>query len=119
MSTDHIDALLRNNATKELDCSIAIAAGAFRSAVVDLWAQQGYSDIRDARSMVLNAIFNDPYEREHLKEWMDAESTEGAGRAKAIATIHARLAKELLEKVERLGNEVDELRNEVDYHDHN
>ena len=119
MSTDHIDAMLRKKAEKQLDASIAEAVGAFRRAVGDLWQGKGYSESRDARSMVLNAILNDPYEREHFVACMDEEAADGRGRRKAIESIHRHLAEEFLKKLDKLGEDVEELRDEVDFHSHN
>lgn len=119
MSTDHIDKMLRKKAEKLLDNRLSEAVGECRRAIGSMWEGQSYDDNRTARSMVLNLLLQDSHERAHFLEWMDAEKEHGKGRAKAIDSIHRKLATEFLDKLDRLGEEVEELRSEVDFHSHN
>lgn len=118
MSTDHIDAMLRKKAEAHLDAKLKGAVDAFTSALNEMYRKR-YADYRDLRSMALNLLMHDKYERSHFMEWMNVEAGSGKERAKAIANIHRQLAKEFIAKVDKLGEEVDALRDDVAYHEHN
>jgi hypothetical protein len=109
--------MLRRKATDEADERLEALCREFISALSKL-ARESVGEYKEVRSMALNRIVRESYDRSNFVEWMEAEKEHGKGRAKLIAGIHKRLAKEFIEKVETLSEDVEELRNEVDFHSH-
>lgn len=116
MSTDHIDRMLRARATEEADSRIKQLCRAFTDAVSELAQESSGICADDVRSMALNALLVGRA-RVHFVQWMELEAGSGKGKALLIEGIHQRLAKEFVEKVDHLAEEVDELRGDLAYRD--
>lgn len=117
MSTDHIDAMLRKKAQEETDERLEALCQEFINALSKL-SNASSAEYKEVRSMALNRVVRDSYNRSHFVEWMELEAKNGKGRDKTIAGIHKRLAKEFIAKVDKLGEDVDELRDDIAYHEH-
>jgi predicted translin family RNA/ssDNA-binding protein len=111
--------MLRKKAEGMLDKRLAEAVGELRRAIGSVWEGQDYNDAISARSMVLNLFLQEPYERANFVALMEEEARHGKCRTKAIDAIHRHLASAFLKKLDKLGEDVEELRNEVEWHDHN
>jgi hypothetical protein len=109
--------MLRKKAAKQLDEELGAAVDAFVSAL-NAMHRKGYAEYREVRSMALNLLLKESFTRTNFGAWMDSEKETGKVRTKAIDSIHRHLAQEFLKKLDKVGEDVEELRNEVDYHSH-
>jgi hypothetical protein len=110
--------MLRKKAEKQLDSEINEAVLGFSGAIGRMW-NKGYAEQGELLSMALNQLLKEPWVRKHFHGEMAKEEEHGKGRATAISNIHRKLAKEFLDKLDKLGEDVEELRSEVDFHSHN
>lgn len=118
MSTQRIDDILAKKAENEMAERIGAANKAFSELVSATKRDYPRVDYHQVVAMLLNEILTDSYRRDRVQS--DMEKDRESPKTKKLITnaIQQRLANDLLERLDTIGDDVEELRNDLNWHGH-